>query len=63
MASSCPTGCTNEKRSPKMEWGAEARRAELCGSFICRPQAPTYAGIYWEKVGRLRGPRPNGVAC
>ena len=39
------------------------RQNERCGSFICRPQAPTHAGVYWEQVGCLCGPRPtNGVA-
>ena len=38
MASSCPTGCTNEKsRHPRGRWGAEALRAERCRCFICRP--------------------------
>ena len=39
--------------------GAEARRVERRRCFICRPQAAPHAGVYWEKVGCLRGPRPR----
>ena len=60
MHYSCPTGCTKD---PRGEWVAEARRAERCRCFICRPQTASHAGVYWEQVGCLCGPRPrNGVA-
>ena len=53
--SSCPTGCTNEKRSPR-------RSSERRRRLICRPETASYAGVYWEQVGRLRGPcSKNGL--
>ena len=36
--------------------GAEARRVERRRRLICRPETASYAGVYWEQVGRLRGP-------
>ena len=54
---------TKKGRHPRGRWGAEARRVEGCGSFICRPQTASHAGVYWEQVGRLCGPcSRNGLA-
>ena len=44
---------TKKGRHPRGRWGAEARRVERCGFFICRAQAASHAGVYWEQVGRL----------
>ena len=42
--------------------GAEARRVERRRRLICRPETASYAGVYWEQVGRLRGPcSKNGL--
>ena len=47
---------------PRGRWGAEARRVERRRCFICRLQTAPPAGVYWEQVGRLRGPRSrNGL--
>ena len=52
-----------EGRHPRGKWGAEARRVERCGWFVCRPRAASHAGVYWEQVGCLCGPRSrNGLA-
>ena len=55
-ASELSDGVYKRKKVTAQEGGgAEARRVERC--FICRPQTAPPAGVYWEQVRRLRGPR------
>ena len=43
--------------------GAQKIGVERCRCVICRPQMASHAGVHWEPVGPLCGPRPrNGVA-
>ena len=46
---------TKKGHRPRGGWGAEARRVERRRRLICRPETASYAGVYWEQVGR-RGP-------
>ena len=48
---------TKNGHRPRGRWGAEARRVERRRRLIRRPETASHAGVYWEQVGHLRGPR------
>ena len=53
---------TKKGHHPRGRWGREAQRVERRKCFICCPQMAPPVGVYWEQVGRLRGPRSrNGL--
>ena len=53
---------TKKGHRPRGRWGAEAQRVEQRRRLTCHPENPSYAGVYWEQVGRLRGPcSKNGL--
>ena len=54
-------GVYKRKKVTAQEWGGAQKLGELSDVDLSYA-VPTYAGVYWEQVDRLRGPRSrNGL--